>query len=90
MYAVFDALFSFGLSMLLKLVGRMTIFVCGAIINLSVIILLFSWTPRASEAYIFFIVAALWGISDAVWQTQINGKKFRLNYVKSCVLEKIE
>ena len=26
------------------------------------------------QAYAFFIMAAAWGVADAVWQTQINGK----------------
>ena len=47
--------------------------VTGAFINLAVILVLRLWTPNADEAYVFFIIAALWGISDAIWQTQING-----------------
>ena len=26
------------------------------------------------QAYVFFMMGALWGVADAVWQTQINGK----------------
>ena len=72
-YAICDALFSLGLSLLLKWIGRVTIFILGTILNLSMLILLQFWMPKPTEAYVFFIIAALWGASDAVWQTQING-----------------
>merc|ERR1739844_494290 len=32
----------------------------------------FEWSPLPSQEYLFYILAAMWGISDAVWQTQIN------------------
>ena len=50
--------------------------VTGAFINLAVILFLRLWTPNPDDAYVFFIIAAFWGISDAIWQTQINGKHF--------------
>ena len=50
--------------------------VTGAFINLAVILFLRLWTPNPDDAYVFFIIAAFWGISDAIWQTQINGKYF--------------
>ena len=50
--------------------------VTGAFINLAVILFLRLWTPNPDEAYVFFIIAAFWGISDAIWQTQINGMYF--------------
>ena len=57
----------------MKHVGRISIFITGAVINLGVIIAFFAWIPNAEEAWVFYILAALWGIADAVWQTQING-----------------
>ncbi|XP_012938376.1 UNC93-like protein [Aplysia californica] len=30
------------------------------------------WTPSADEKILFFVMAALWGMGDAVIQTQIN------------------
>jgi hypothetical protein len=55
------------------MVGRIPIFLFGAILNIVVIVVLFDWMPNPNEAYVFFILAGLWGVSDAVWQTQING-----------------
>ena len=98
--------FSFGI--VIKYTGRVPIFVGGALINILVIIIFFTWTPNPHQvfkhqsiinftfvqwpllygqwlsinlqsfhifqAYVFFIMAALWGVADAVWQTQINGE----------------
>jgi len=32
--------------------------------------------PNPDQEYMFYIFAALWGMGDAVIQTQINGKKY--------------
>ena len=52
----------------------MPIFLFGALVNVVVIVIFFTWAPNPEESYIFYILAALWGVADAVWQTQINGK----------------
>lgn len=31
------------------------------------------WTPYPGSEALFFILPALWGTADAVWQTQLNG-----------------
>ncbi len=33
---------------------------------------MFLWKPSENQIYILFILAGLWGLADAVWQTQIN------------------
>ena len=73
-YGVCDAICSVSFTPLVKIVGRVPIFILGALLNIGVIILKFTWMPHPDDLYLFFAVAALWGISDAVWQTQINGK----------------
>ena len=37
------------------------------------------WQPDPEMKYMFYIFAALWGLGDAVIQTQINGKLFCLH-----------
>ena len=75
-YGICDSASSYALGFLIKKIGRVPIFVTGALINLAVILFLRLWTPNPDEAYVFFIIAAFWGISDAIWQTQINGMYF--------------
>lgn len=72
-YGVCDAICSITFSPLVKMVGRVPIFTMGALINLSIIITLRHWMPHPDDVALFFLMAGLWGVSDAVWQTQING-----------------
>ena len=71
-YGIFDAGFSFLSGYIIKLVGRIPIFIFGALMNYVVVIVMLTWTPKVSEVYVVYILAALWGLGDAVWQTQIN------------------
>ena len=73
-YGVFDAICSVSFGAVIKFTGRVPIFLLGAIINIVVVVIFFEWSPLPSQEYLFYILAAMWGISDAVWQTQINGE----------------
>jgi hypothetical protein len=33
---------------------------------------MFIWKPSEDQIFVLFILAGLWGLADAVWQTQIN------------------
>ncbi|XP_050733436.1 UNC93-like protein [Eriocheir sinensis] len=71
-YGVCDSICSITFSPLVKMVGRVPIFTMGAIINIGIIITLIYWRPHPDDTVIFFVLAGLWGVADAVWQTQIN------------------
>ena len=73
-YGVVDAICSASFGGFIKYVGRVPIFLGGAVLNLICVIVLFEWAPHPDQSYRFFIIAGLWGAADAVWQTQINGK----------------
>lgn len=47
----------------------------AAATNLSCIITFLLWKPDPKQLHVFFLLAALWGMADAVWQTQTNGEK---------------
>jgi hypothetical protein len=55
-----------------KFIGRWPCFILAAVINYSLILIMFLWKPSENQIYILFILAGLWGLADAVWQTQIN------------------
>ena len=76
-YGVSDAICSISFSPLVKIVGRVPIFTMGALINLGIIFTLRHWMPHPDDVALFFVMAGLWGVSDAVWQTQINGKSLQ-------------
>ncbi|CAD6195592.1 unnamed protein product [Caenorhabditis auriculariae] len=72
-FGISDAICSFVFGPLIKLFGRMPLFVFGAVVNLLMIVTLMIWPLNAADTQIFYVVAAMWGMADGVWNTQING-----------------
>ncbi|XP_061482362.1 protein unc-93 homolog A isoform X2 [Rhineura floridana] len=52
--------------------GRKVLFALGGILNVACIIALLLWKPNPNHLAAFFILPALWGVADAIWQTQTN------------------
>ncbi|XP_063297327.1 protein unc-93 homolog A-like [Pelobates fuscus] len=52
--------------------GRIPLFLLGAAINIGCIIGFLVWKPSTSNFAVFFVMSALWGIADAVWQTLLS------------------
>ena len=53
--------------------GRIFVFLFGAILNLALFVaLLFLKTDSSEVIVVYFIVAALWGLADSVWNIQLN------------------
>uniref|UniRef100_A0AAY4CLP8 Protein unc-93 homolog A n=1 Tax=Denticeps clupeoides TaxID=299321 RepID=A0AAY4CLP8_9TELE len=57
---------------LARYTGRMPLFCLAAVTNFSCIISLLFWRPHPDQLAVFFVYPALWGMSDAIWQTQTN------------------
>ena len=74
-YGVCDATFSFAWGALANHVGRILVFILGGTINATLIVVLFTWAPNPEQGWVFFVIAGLWGVADAIWQTQINGMR---------------
>jgi hypothetical protein len=49
----------------------------GACVQCGAIVWLLLWRHSHDVTWTYFVVAALWGLSDGIWQTQINGKHLR-------------
>lgn len=71
-YGVVDAICSVGFSPLVKIIGRLPIYSFGAAINISIAITILLWIPDPDNYIVFFVLAGMWGMADAIWQTQIN------------------
>lgn len=71
-FGVVNAIVSLTSGIMVKLVGRIPIFIVAATANVTTFISLLFWKPTSEEYIIFFVVAGVWGMADAVWQTQIN------------------
>ncbi|XP_030659944.1 protein unc-93 homolog A isoform X2 [Nomascus leucogenys] len=52
--------------------GRVVLYALGAVTHVSCMIALLLWRPRADQLAVFFVFSGLWGVADAVWQTQNN------------------
>jgi len=58
---------------LVKYIGRIGCFIIAAALNYAAIIFMYFWDPLEDQMYILFVIAGLWGIADAVWQSQVIG-----------------
>ncbi|XP_030372699.1 UNC93-like protein [Scaptodrosophila lebanonensis] len=63
--------FVFGFSM--EYIGRTIIIFIGATVNILLIGFKLHWRPTPDTPVVFYALAGLWGVGDAVWVTQING-----------------
>ena len=70
-FGICNATFSFASGYIIKVVGRPAIFVFGAVMNVLVIGVMLGWAPASDQVYVVYILAAMWGLGDAVWQTQV-------------------
>ncbi|XP_058809078.1 UNC93-like protein [Phymastichus coffea] len=57
----------------MKFVGRQPLMALGTVVHTSLIGVLLMWHPHPDNSYMFYTVSGLWGVGDAVWQTQVNG-----------------
>lgn len=71
-YGVCDSIGSLAFSQLVKLIGRWPCFVVASTINYILIAIMLVWHPSDSQILVLFLLAAFWGVTDAVWQTQLN------------------
>ena len=71
-FGISDSIGSFVFGQLVKLVGRWPCFAIATLISYAMIITMFVWRPSADRIVVLFIVAGLWGVADAVWQSQTS------------------
>lgn len=76
-FGVVNAICSVLFGSLMKYIGRFAIMVLGFLTHASLQIALLFWRPNPSSPLLFFIISGLWGVGDAVWQTQVNGKSYK-------------
>ncbi|KAL6040887.1 hypothetical protein STEG23_037863, partial [Scotinomys teguina] len=55
-----------------KYTGRAALYMLGTALNFSCIIVFLLWHPSPDQLPVFFLLPGLWGMADAVWQTQNN------------------
>ncbi|KAE8286552.1 Protein unc-93-like protein A [Larimichthys crocea] len=67
-----NSLCSFLFGRLARYTGRAALFFLAALTNFACIIALLYWRPHPNQLGVFFVFPALWGMADAIWQTQTN------------------
>ncbi len=67
-----DAFGSYAFGLLHKQIGRKACIIVAALINYLVIWIMITWQVNLDQDYMFYLIPALWGVSDASWQTQVN------------------
>lgn len=72
-FGVVNAICSIIFGTLMKYTGRFVIIIFGTVIHMAIFTYLLFWRPHPDHIFVFFLISGLWGVSDAVWQTQING-----------------
>ncbi|KAJ1358080.1 Ion channel regulatory protein unc-93 [Parelaphostrongylus tenuis] len=82
-FGISDAICSLVFGPLIKLFGRMPLFVFGAVNNMLMIVTLMDsptiaealqiWPLNPADKAILYVAATVWGMADGVWNTQING-----------------
>lgn len=72
-FGVVNAICSVVFGSAMKFVGRVPIMVLGVVVHAILVVVLLFWRPHPDAPLIFFTISGLWGVGDAVWQTQVNG-----------------
>ena len=64
-YGIFSTISSYWFGYMVKLVGRQASFGLAAFLSYVIIILQIWWEPTIQNSYILYIVAIIWGVTDA-------------------------
>jgi predicted MFS family arabinose efflux permease len=59
---------------IVKLTGRVPVMLFAFVLHIGILIALLWWRPQPQQGFVFFLVSGLWGICDAIWLVQVNGK----------------
>ncbi|XP_047114462.1 UNC93-like protein [Schistocerca piceifrons] len=72
-FGVVNAICSLLFGSVMKFVGRFPLMALGALVHACLVGVLLIWRPNPATPLVFYAISGLWGVGDAVWQTQVNG-----------------
>lgn len=59
---------------IIKITGRSPVVAFALALHVALMVTLLVWDPAEGNRTVFFVMAGLWGICDAIWLVQINGR----------------
>lgn len=62
----------------MELFGRIPVIILAFVLHLAILITLLLWVPALEHYTLFLVLSGLWGICDAIWLVQVNGKFYIL------------
>lgn len=83
-FGVVNAVCSLLFGTIMKYIGRLPLMVLGFVVHSILIWILIVWRPHPNNPKLFFTISGLWGVGDAVWQTQMSGEsngKYVFNFI---------
>ncbi|GFT61543.1 UNC93-like protein [Trichonephila clavipes] len=72
-FGVCGALMSLLVGPLVKCISQMAVLFLAAIANVAICIVLFLWEPSPDSKAMYFVIAGVWGMGDAIWWSQVTG-----------------
>ncbi|GFY61577.1 UNC93-like protein [Trichonephila inaurata madagascariensis] len=72
-FGVCGALMSLLVGPLVKCISQMAVLFLAAIANVAICIVLFLWEPSPDSKTMYFVIAGVWGMGDAIWWSQVTG-----------------
>ncbi|CAL1287422.1 unnamed protein product [Larinioides sclopetarius] len=78
-FGVCGALMSLLVGPLVKCISQMAVLILAALANISILFVLFFWDPTPEFKTMYFVIAGVWGMGDAIWWSQmaaLYGLKF--------------
>lgn len=77
-FGVVNAICSLLFGTIMKYIGRLPLMALGLAVHSTLIWILIVWRPHPNNPKLFFTISGLWGVGDAIWQTQMSGKSLLL------------
>ncbi|BFZ13015.1 hypothetical protein BsWGS_16054 [Bradybaena similaris] len=71
-FGVTASICSYISGILCKYTGRVSQIITASFLNLAILVFMTQWRPTASSLIPYFCVMGIWGISDGIWNCQVN------------------
>ncbi|ELT90286.1 hypothetical protein CAPTEDRAFT_23401, partial [Capitella teleta] len=71
-FGIVNAFVSFTSGYLVKYIGRLPMFALGVLVDAGIQVALLIYAPNGTQEIPLYVLSGLWGLTDGIWQTQLN------------------